>query len=227
MNNKIILPSYVTKLPSSGKSVSYRPFTVKEEKTLLLALEENDLLTISNAIKNTIRVCTDSAVDPDNVPYYDVEYLFLQIRSKSVGETVELMGTCDCKHKTTFSVDISNTIVEGNTSVDKIKIPGTEYSVKIRHPSLSNFVSAMTDDAASGTETVASCIVSVYSEEEVFDWSFKEKLEFVESMTPLQQKDIAAFLDRMPTVKLDASFTCEKCGLENKQTLSGFENFFL
>ena len=226
----IILPTYTTKLPSTGKTVTFRPFTVKEEKALLLALEENNLETVAAAIKNTIKICTQNEINPDNHPYYDLEYLFLQIRAKSVGEFIDLIGSCDCttpSTKTNFSVDITSPTVDGTCLSAKIKIPDTQYTITIRHPTLSDFVASIKNESESGTETIASCITSVYTDEEVYDWNLKEKTNFVESMSPKQQVGIAKFLDAMPTIKIDASFKCNKCGQIHEQTLSGFENFFV
>jgi len=228
---KIILPTYTVKLPSTKKTVSFRPFTVKEEKALLLALQENNLETVAAAIKNTIDACTDGKINPDEYPYYDLEFLFLHIRSKSVGEVVDLIGTCECKPntKTEFQIDITTAKVEPEPIEKlKLKIPETNYTVVLRHPSLSDFVETIQNtEKADGITTVAKCITSIYSEEEIFDYSEEEKIEFVESMTPKQQKQIAEFLDNMPMVKLDVSFDCKHCGKHHEQTMSGFENFFL
>ena len=107
--NKIILPEYITKQPSTGNKITFRPFTVKEEKSLLLALQENDVNIVVNAIKSVVRVCTDNKLDVEKIPYYDMEYIFLQIRAKSIGETIDLIGSCDCSEtaKTEFDVDIT------------------------------------------------------------------------------------------------------------------------
>lgn len=228
---KIILPTYTVNLPSTGKVVSFRPFTVKEEKALLLALQENNLDTVAAAIKNTIEVCTYGVVNPDVHPYYDLEFLFLHIRSKSVGEIVDLVGSCNCAPgaKTEFTVDVTKaTVVPDPVDKLKFKIPETNYTVIMRHPSLSNFIETIKNaEDADGISTVAKCIVSIYSEEEVFEYSEAEKIEFIESMMPKQQKQIAKFLDEMPMVKLDVSYTCKHCGKHHEQSMSGFENFFL
>lgn len=228
---KIILPTYTVKLPSTGKVVTFRPFTVKEEKALLLALQENNLDTVAAAIKNTIEVCTYGVINPDVHPYYDLEFLFLHIRSKSVSEIIDLVGSCACKPnaKTEFHVDITKaTVTPDPVDKLKIKIPETNFTVIMRHPSLSDFVDTIKKaEDADGVSTVAKCIVSIYSEDEIFDYSDEEKIEFVESMMPKQQKQIAKFLDEMPMVKLDVSYTCKHCGKHHEQTMSGFENFFL
>lgn len=228
--NKIILPTYTCKLPSSGKVVKYRPFTVMEEKALLLALQENDIDTIAIAIKNTIEVCTSNEVDTTKVPYYDIEFLFMNIRAKSVGELIDLVGSCDCdpKAKTEFNININDITVEPKPSGNfTVKIPDTEYTMVFTHPSLDDFIKTFKTEGSNATETVANCIVQVYTTDEVMDWNFKEKLEFVESMTSKQQKDIAKFLADMPLVKLDASYRCRACGKAHEQVLSGFDNFFV
>jgi hypothetical protein len=225
---KIILPTYICTLPSTGKKIKFRPFTIKEEKALLLALEENNILVVVEAIKNTIESCTNGSVNVDTSPYYDMEYLFLQIRSKSVGELIELVGTCGCGAKTQFDVDIRDTTVEPKPTGNlKISIPDTNYILEMRHPSLTEYANAISKEADSGTETVANCILAVYTDDEVFKWSFEEKKEFIDSMTPKQQKDIIRFLDDMPTVNLDSTYQCRSCGTRNEKTLSGFENFFV
>lgn len=227
---KIVLPTYITKQPSNGKNIEFRPFTVKEEKALLLALQEETPEAISTAIKNIVSICTDGAIDAKVTPYYDVEYVFLQIRAKSVGEVIDLVGSCECgpDKKTNFSIDIDDTRVEpkpvGNVH---IKIVDTQYTVEFRHPSIDDFVKVFSTNGEYATNTVANCMVNVYSDEEVMDWSYDEKLEFVESMTSKQQIEITAFLKNMPMVKLPASYKCKHCGKEHDQTLSGFSNFFV
>ena len=223
---QIILPTYVCKLPSTGEQIKFRPFTVKEEKSLLLAIEENDIMTIAETLKNTISACTNNKIDAETAPYYDIEYLFLQIRAKSVGELIDLIGTCSCEKKTQFEVDISDTVVEPQPAGPlKLKIADTNYTIVMRHPSLIEYAIAF-ETKTSGSATVAKCIQTIYTDEEVFDWSYEEKLEFVESMSPRQQKEIIKFLDNMPTVKLNASFKCN-CGKTNEKILSGFTNFFV
>ena len=226
----ITLPTYICKLPSTGKNINFRPFTVKEEKNLLLALEENDINVVAEALKTIITNCTSSKVDVDTIPYYDMEFLFLQIRSKSVGELIDLIGSCDCSEtaKTEFTVDIGTAVVNPKPSGTlKMKVPDTNYNMELRHPSLSDFILAFSNKAESGTNTVARCIKTVYTDDEVFDWDFDKKVEFLDSMSPKQQKDIEKFLKDMPAVSIDSSYKCCKCGKEHKQALSGFENFFV
>jgi T4 bacteriophage base plate protein len=226
---KIIQPTYLTKLPSTGETVKYRPFSVKEEKALLLALQEDNIATVSEAIKSTVSRCTDGAIDPSQVPYYDVEYLYLQIRSKSIGEVIDLIGSCECSdRKTEFSVDIDTVEINPKPEGSKIfKILDTEYSVKMRHPSIDDFVTSLLGERYASEEVVANCIQSIFTDEEIMGWSTTEKLDFVESMSPRQQTNISEFLESMPVVSIPTKYKCVSCGKEHTGTISGFESFFV
>jgi hypothetical protein len=224
----IIQPTYVTTQPSTGKKIHFRPFTVKDEKALLLALQESDIDVVAAAINNIVAVCTD--LNPKEIPYYDSEYIFLQIRAKSIGEIIDMIGgcTCDPKAKTEFTIDVTEATVFPEPPKNSIfKVEGTEYSVKMVHPTILDFASVIKTDAESTFEVVANCIEAVYTDEETLDWSHKEKYEFVESMTPRQQKQISAFLKEMPLVKLHSQYKCKACGKEHTKSTTGFSNFFL
>lgn len=227
---KIIQPTYITKQPSTGKQVKFRPFTVKEEKSLLLALQENNIETTTEAIKNVISACTDGQINPDVTPYYDIEYIYLQIRAKSVGELIDLVGSCECgtDKKTEFSVDISDAKIEPAPSGNAIiKIADTPYTIEFRHPSIDDFAKMFHSVDANAEQVVANCIVKVFDDDEVLNWSFDEKLEFVESMSTKQQKGAADFLRDMPMCKLASKYTCRACDKEHNTILSGYESFFI
>lgn len=230
MTVKIIQPKYTCIQPSTGKKITYRPFTVKEEKALLLALQENDIDNITTAIKNTVHICTEGRLDVETVPYYDMEFIFLQIRSKSVGEIIEMVGSCSCDPtvKTEFCIDIASAYIEpapaGNL---KSNITDTNYSIEFKHPSISDFTGNFKTSGDNATETVANCIVSVYTDTEVMNWTPAEKLEFVESMSSKQQKEVAAFLAKMPLTKLPAKYSCKACGKQHNDVITGFDNFFV
>jgi hypothetical protein len=227
---KIILPTYVSTLPSNGAKVEFRPFTVKEEKSLLLALQEDSIYTVAAAIKNVISACTYGKCDPEKMPYYDVEYLYLQIRAKSIGEVLELIGSCECADtaKTEFIVDIESIVIEPKpTGNFRVHIPDTIYTLECRHPSIDDFAKSLDAGEDVANEIVANCIVNIFTDEEVLDWSPKEKLEFVDSMTSKQQKGIATFLKDMPLVKLPTKYKCRECGKMHEGEISGFESFFV
>jgi hypothetical protein len=223
----IVQPTYLAVQPSTGKKLKFRPFTVKEEKALLLALQEDNMETMGAAIKSLMLACVQD-LDPDLVPYYDLEYLFLQIRSKSVGELIDLVGSCECSEtaKTQFSVDIATTVVEPQPqSKTELRIVDTDYTVAVQHPHLDDFIK-LYNDPGSATEVVSNCILSVFTPDEVMTWTKQEKLDFVESMSPKQQKDLAQFLKNMPMVKIPAVYKCSSCGKEHSTPLSGISNFF-
>lgn len=225
----IVLPKYITTQPSNGQKISFRPFTVKEEKTLLLALQEGQASTISEAIKNLVNICTDGKV-PTDAPYYDLEYIFLQIRAKSVGEVLDLIGLCSChpSAKTKFAIDIDSAFIDPKPEKNyQIKIPDTNYTLTVRHPSIDDFIQTLETNGDNATQVVANCIQTIYTDDEVIDWTPEEKLEFVESMTTKQQRDIAQFLRNMPMVKLPTKYKCGLCGKEHNEFLQGFSNFFV
>lgn len=228
-NTKILQATYLAKQPSTGKNISFRPFTVKEEKALMLALQENNVEIVTEAIKSIVEVCTDGKIDPSKTPYYDIEYIFLQIRSKSIGEIIDMVGGCECGPvKNEFSVDIADTIVDPAPIEKKvIQIPDTDYTIEIRHPSIDDFARLINTDGECANEVVANCITTVITTDEVMDWNDQEKLDFVESMTPKQQKMVALFLKDMPITQIPVKYTCKACGKEHSRTLKGFENFFI
>lgn len=226
---KLILPTYLTKLPSTGKNIEFKPFTVKEEKSLLLALQEGNIETINTAIKNTVDSCTFSKLDLSATPYYDIEYLYLKIRSKSIGEIIDLVGSCECSEeaKTKFTVDIDEVKISPEPSKNNIvQIPETIYTVMLRHPTIDEFALSI-QDPENYVNIVSNCIVTISTNDEIMDWSSAEKDEFVESMSPKQQVGIANFLKEMPLVKLNAKYKCVSCGKLHEYTISGYESFFV
>lgn len=226
----IVHPSYFTKLPSTGEKVKFRPFTVKEEKNLLLALQENDINVVVDSIKSTITACTMGKVNPDEIPYYDSEFLFLQIRSKSVGEVLDLIGSCECSAtaKTPFSVDIESVVVTPTPTGNKrISITQSGYTVEFRHPSIEDFAEIIKTNGDAASDVVAKCIVQVFSDDEIIDMDIHGKIEFVESMSPIQQKELVSYLKNMPMTQIPTQYKCVACGKDHTSKMSGFENFFV
>lgn len=226
----IVHPAYFTKLPSNGVKVKFRPFTVKEEKSLLLALQENDVNVVVDSIKSTISACTYGQVDPDKITYYDVEFLFLQIRAKSVGEVLELIGSCECSPtaKTPFTADIDDTVVTPLPSGNKrISITQTGYTVEFKHPSIEDFANIIKTEGEAASDVVAKCIVQIFSDDEMIDMDMAGKIEFIESMSPIQQKELMLFLKNMPITQIPTKYKCVACGKDHVSKLSGFENFFV
>ena len=233
---KITTAEYELTLPSNGKTVKYRPFLVREEKILILALESQDQKQITNAVKQVLKECViTKGIKIDTLPSFDIEYLFLNIRAKSVGETIELVVTCGDDGKTEVPVTVN---------IDDIKVMKSEdhspdvelsdgYTVKMKYPSLSQFIETnFTDDANSVEQSfdiIASCIDMVYNEKDMFsaaDCTKKELREWVEALTSKQFAKIETFFQTMP--KLQHTLTVVNPNTKKKNTvvLEGLADFF-
>lgn len=232
---KIKQTAYTTTLPSTKKHVRFRPFVVKEEKSLLLAIQDAEPKNIITTILDIVDACTFGELEVNKLPYFDVEYLFFQIRGKAVGESIDMVGYCSCeegKEKgTPFVADIEDLIIEGLENVkNTVKIPNSEYGVVMRYPTIQEFVfpNEVETEEAAIEDVAAHMIKSIYDQEEVFDdLPTAEKVEFIESLTPEQQKVIADFVTNMPAVKLPARYTCKFCGKKHETFATGIERFFI
>ena len=206
---KISTPTYEMVLPSSNKKIKYRPFLVKEEKVLILAMESQDTATVANAVKDVLKNCILSrGIKVEKLSTFDIEYLFLNIRGKSVGEAIEVMVTCPDDGKTqvptSINIDEIKVIIEDDHQKD-IKLDDT-YSLRMRYPSLDEFVknnfATASDISVDDTfDLIASCVDQVYSEEESWaaaDCTQKELTQFVESLNSNQFKEVEKFFDTMP-----------------------------
>ena len=234
---KITTAEYELKLPSNGKTVKYRPFLVREEKILILSLESQDQKQISNAVKQVLKECVlTKGIKIDTLPSFDIEYLFLNIRGKSVGETIELIVTCGDDGVTevpvTVSIDDIKVVKDDDHSPDIELADG--YTVKMKYPSLSQFVETnFQDDEKNQVEKsfniVAQSIDMVYNDEEMFSASEctkKELKEWVESLTSEQFQKIEKFFDSMPKLKHTLKVTNPKTNKENTIELEGLTDFF-
>jgi hypothetical protein len=234
---KIATPTYELELPSSGKKINYRPFLVKEEKLLVLALESEDTKQITTAIKAVIKACIKTrGIKVENLPTFDIEYLFLNIRGKSVGEELEVNIICPDDEKTQVPVTIDlDSIecqkVEGHTN--KIKLD-SNLMMEMKYPSLDQFIKSnfdMTDNNQldQSFDLIASCIDKIYSEDEVWaseDCSKKEMSEFLESMNSAQFKEIETFFETMPKLSHTITVTNPETGVDSDVTLEGLAAFF-
>ena len=234
---KITTAEYELKLPSNGKTVKYRPFLVREEKILILSLESQDQKQISNAVKQVLKECVlTKGIKIDTLPSFDIEYLFLNIRGKSVGETIELIVTCGDDGVTevpvTVSIDDIKVVKDDDHSTDIELADG--YTVKMKYPSLSQFVETnFQDDEKNQVEKsfniVAQSIDMVYNDKEMFSASEctkKELKEWVESLTSEQFQKIEKFFDTMPKLKHTLKVTNPKTSKENTIELEGLTDFF-
>ena len=228
----IATPTFELKLPSSGKKITYRPFLVKEEKVLILALETGDTKDITRAIKDTLKACVKTrGVKIDQLPTFDIEYLFLNIRAKSVGETVKVLVTCpdDMETQVPVEIDIEAIRVEFHEEhTTDIEIDD-RYKLKMKYPSLeqfvnSNFTFTDQDDVFS---MVATCVDLVYDEETAYDdFTEKEMVKFLEQFNSNQFRRIESFFDTMPKLSHTITVTNPNTGVENEVVLEGLSSFF-
>ena len=234
---KIATPTYEMVLPSSNKKIKYRPFLVKEEKILIIAMESEDQKQITNALKTVINNCILSrGIKVDKLSTFDIEYLFLNIRGKSVGENVEVMITCPDDNETQVPVIIP---------LDEIKIqrnPKHHRDIKLddnlvmrmRYPSLnefiqSNFSVTETNTLEASMDIISSCIDVVYSEDESWaaaDCTKKELDDWLETLNTSQFKEIETFFETMPKVSKTIEVTNPKTEVKSKLKLEGMQSFF-
>ena len=187
---KLDSPHYEMKIPSTGKKITFRPYLVKEEKILMLALESKDDSQMVRAVKDVIRACTDDAVDVEDMPMFDMEYIFTQLRSKSVGETTKIGISCQsCNHKNDIDINLDNIRVDVPKAKER-KIELTPIvGMVLKYPTVNEVLDAQVNSTSSDVDKMfdmlASCIDSIYSGDEVFDaksQTKKELKDFIESL---------------------------------------------
>jgi hypothetical protein len=233
---KIVTPTYELVLPSTKKTIKYRPFLVKEEKLLVLALETEDQKEITNAVRSVIKNCISTrGVKVESLPTFDIEFLFLNIRGKSVGEEVEvnIIAPDDGVTQIPVKIDIDDIKVAENPEHNKQIKLNDELMMEMRYPSLDQFIKNNFDINDSNFdqsfELIASCVDKIYSEEEVWstdDVSKKEVMEFLEQMNSIQFKDIEKFFDTMPKLSHTLKVTNPKTKVESEVVLEGLSSFF-
>ena len=232
-------PTYELKLHSSNKKVRYRPFLVKEEKVLIIALESKDQMEITNAVKEVLKKCIlTKGIDVDSLPTFDIEHLFLNIRAKSIGEDIKLTVTCpddgETKVPVTIYVDeIKVTKPKGHTKDVKLD---DKMTLRMKYPSLNQFVKTnfdVDDDAKTVVDktfkVVSECMDTVFTNEDAWDakdYSAQEKLDFIQQLNSKQYKEVERFFETMP--KLSHVIEVENPNTKKKGTvvLEGLADFF-
>lgn len=229
------LPTYELEIPSSKKKIKIRPFLVKEEKILLLALESDDEKNIKQAVLNLLKACIQSRVKVENLSTFDLEYIFLNIRAISVGEVVEILITCQDDEETKVKYNLNLTDVnvifpEGHTN--KIML-NDNTGVIMKYPSFDDFVEGQFANKEYNEDGVikiiANSIDQIFQDEEVFDESTtskKEFIQFVETLTKEQLEKIQAFFESAPRLEHKFKVTNPKTGVESEYTLRGLQSFF-
>lgn len=224
-------PKYDLVIPSTNKQVKFRPYLVKEEKVLMLASESGDQKATLGAIVDTLKACITEDINANELTTFDVEYMFTQIRSKSVGESSRINVTCNsCNHQTEVDVPLDEIkmdmpIVDPNIALTD------QISLKMKWPS---YVEVMEQDLVDKNETqqtfelLIECIEKVVTQDEniIFkDEPRQSRLEFVESLTASQFSKIRSYIEKMPKMKYDLKYNCGNCGQEHKLTLEGMQDF--
>jgi len=241
---KIDVPIYNVKLLSTGKSLRFRPFTVKEEKLFLMANEDEDLTTVVDTIKQILNNCILDEFQIDSLPLFDIEHLFLNIRARSIGEMVNLKYKCNNNvlDEETKEEKKCNNVVQIDLNVLEIqpekqeghtnKIEITEkLGVVMKYPNfetLKKFKDAT--EADSIIKMTVNCIDYVYDADKIYyakDSQEEDLIEFIESMQSKDLERIKNFFDTMPKIKKDVDFKCNKCGHEEKIEIEGIQNFFV
>ena len=234
---KIATPSYHLELPSTGQDIQFRPFLVKEEKVLILALESEDTKQITTAIKTVIKNCIKTrGIKVEQLPTFDIEYLFLNIRGKSVGEEIEVNIICPDDNETSAAVTINLDDIKVHKTdehTNQIKVDD-EIMLEMRYPSLEEFIKNNFDisggsDLDQSFELIASCIDKVYTADEVWsiaDCTKKEVREFIESMNSSQFKGIEEFFTTMPKLTHTVEVYNPKTKVKSEVVLEGLASFF-
>ena len=232
---QVVLPTYELEIPSNGKKIKYRPFVVKEEKVLLLALETNDEKEIESAVKTLLKGCIQSRVKIEDLAIFDLEYIFLQIRAVSVGEVVEMKVTCRDDNKTQVKYNLNLTEVKVNKPEghsNKIMLTD-DLGVIMRYPAWNEFIigsiMGVSPTADNVVEIIAGCIDQIFDAEDVYDSSTtskKEFIEFVDNLTNSQFEKVQKFFEDTP--RLEHKFTVKNpnTGENSEFTIAGLTNFF-
>ncbi len=231
----ITTPTYTLVIPSTGKKITYRPFLVKEEKVLVMAMESDDMDQVSRAIKDVLSACiTTRGVRVEKLSTFDIEYLFLNIRGKSVGESIEVLVTCTDDNETKVPITVSIDDIklkEYPTHSKDIKLDDN-LTLRMRYPSLSEFVNqnfGNVDQVTASFDVIASCIDMIFSEEETWsakDHSKKEWLKFVETIPTASFKKVEEFFNTMPKLSHTVTVKNPNTGNDNVVVLEGLAAFF-
>ena len=232
---KLTTPTYELEIPSTDEKIKYRPFLVKEEKILMMAMESKSSADITQAVKDIVMECTFNKVDISNMPMFDVEYIFLNIRSKSVGEVSKLKILCQDDGKTYADVELDLNEVKvqvGDDHTNKIELT-EDMGLIMKYPTIDSFSETGIRDInpSNMLDVIGTCILQIYEKkgEKTYDpkdQTKKELTEFIEQLNTKQFKDVQKFFETMPKLKHEITVKNPKTKKENKVTLTGLNDFF-
>ena len=229
--------NYDMVIPSTGEQIKYRPFVVREEKVLLTAMESGDAQQITNAMRDIVKVCTFDKVEVRDLAMYDLEYIFLKLRSKSVGEKATILLKCSddkCDHMTPVEINLDEIELEGNPKAESTIQITDDIGVSFKFPTVGRMEDVMKGlKAETQIDMVlgmmVASIVSIHDAEKVYnsvDSTPQELMDFIESLNKLQFEKLQDFFNSFPKLRKEVTWTCEKCGKENSVVLEGLNDFF-
>lgn len=244
-------PSYTITVPSTQQLAKFRPFTVAEEKILLMAAQSGELKDITNGIVDVIEACFYNQLDVSGLPSFDIEYLFLNLRARSVNEKIELVYTpqnCSsneggtCKKSVKFTIDIDKVKVQqlskdgsygtydpkNNTQAGKKIILDEGLGITIKYPNVEKLTKSYntSNELEQIEQLIASCVTSVFDEENVYtDFSHKEMVDWYNTLTSVQREPIIDFIKNMPVLRYEINYKCSTCGAEDKVVFEGLQSF--
>ena len=233
---KLNVPVYETILPSTEKVIKYRPFLVKEEKLLLTAQESGEKAVLP-AVKQIIKNCVQGEIDVDTMPIFDIEYLFLRLRAKSIGEEVTLglkPWGCPqnngelCKFTTEVTINLEEIECKKDKKHSSKIMLDDNVGIMMKYPDISQ-IGIKGSEIEMGMKVIKSCIKMIFTEEETHErdsFTDKELDEFIDSLNSKQMENINNFFETMPTIKHTAKYTCKTCGEEKETTIQGLNSFF-
>jgi hypothetical protein len=236
---KIDVPTYDITLPSNGKTIVIRPFLVKEEKLLLMAVESQDNENIIKTTKQVINNCIVAGdVDIDKLPFFDIDYIFIALRAKSIGEKIETSYVCNnlvddqkCGGVFETEIDISNCVIDKKEDIETDIVLSNKLSMKMKYPTYSIMKTIMSNENNFGKKIriIASCIERITNSDKIYsskDFSKEELIAFIDGLTREQFVKLEKFVDNLPTFHIESEATCPKCGYLHKINYTDFTRFF-
>lgn len=227
------IPKYSITIPSTGKTVEYRPFLVKEEKILLIAQESGETSQMISAMKDIVRSCTFEKVNPNDLTTFDLEYIFLKLRSKSVGEVANILVKCKkCDHKNPITINIDDISVSVPKNVEKTIMLTPKVGVNMRYIKTKDISKLSNVSKGEGdliTDIIISSIESIFDESKIYptdDTPKEELITFINSLNHEQLGKLQNFIENSPKLEKTIHFNCISCKESNEITLSGIHSFF-
>ena len=234
---KLNTVKYELEVPSTGETLQFRPFLVKEQKTLMIAQESEDEVVIQNALADVISACTFDVIDPWNIPSFDLEYIFLNVRGKSIGEILEISVLCPDDMETRVPVKINLEEIEVTIDDDHTNLVDLDENIKMvmKYPTLKDVTKALTsDEGVSQTvqmfKMVKMCVDEIHDGETIYnhvDISDEDLEEFIDNMTTAHLEKVNSFFDTMPKLFHTVKVKNPNTDVESEVTLQGFDDFFV